>query len=74
MNYTEYGNIAIGAEGSTARAQANEKFLAEKICELVFVLNEMYELIPYYKRHNPTLIQYKRIIAETLPITYHGHK
>ena len=41
MNRTKYGNIAVGADGSVARMEANISFLADKLRLMELAADEL---------------------------------
>lgn len=63
MNVTQYGNIAVGFEGSLARAESNERFLAEKLRLMEFAADELRDyFVPNDSRH-PAIQAYDKAKA-----------
>ena len=58
MNRTIYGNIAVGAEGSLARAQANEIFLSEKLSMMTKAADELRDSFVPNNEHHPAIVLY----------------
>ena len=58
MNRAQYGNIAIGQEGSIARMTADIKFLSEKLRLMELAADELRESFVPNDESHPAIIAY----------------